>query len=354
MRLTTLILGLMLSIMAQANTSPLKVAFVYVSTVGDAGWSRSHEDARVYLEKTFGKNIETTFVENVPVGKEARKVFDRLAQEGQDVIFATSYGYMVSSQRVASMYPNVKFEHATGLRRGDNLSTYGTRAYEARYLSGIVAGRMTNSDKIGYVAAYPIPEIIRGINAFTLGVRSVNPDAEVEVKWTKSWYNPTKAAKLTHQLIDDGADIITQHTDSPEPVKVANERGVYAIGYHSDMSEFGPKTHLMSVTHNWGKIYAKRIEAMQDESWKSSDLWMGLKEGTSGLTSISRIIPNAVMKEVNTAKQQIIAGNRNIFAGPIKNNRGRMRVRENNRLTDDELQRLNWYVEGTTGDLRIY
>ena len=207
MRQFLLLLVTLLALPAMAG--PIKVAFVYVSPVGDVGWSYSHDEGRRYLEKQYGQNIETKVVENVPEGREAREVLEKLAEEGNDIIFTTSWGYMVPSQRAASMYPAVKFEHATGLRRGDNLSTYATRAYEARYLSGVIAGRMTKSNKIGYVAAYPVAEIIRGVNAFTLGARSVNPNVEVEVQWTKSWYAPEVAAQFTNALIDNGADIIT-------------------------------------------------------------------------------------------------------------------------------------------------
>lgn len=333
---------------------PLKVAFVYVSPVGDVGWTYSHDEGRRYLEQMYGANIETKIVESVPEGREAREVFERLAEEGNDIIFTTSWGYMVSSQRTASMYPNVKFEHATGLRRGDNLSTYSTRAYEARYLSGVIAGRMTKSNRVGYVAAYPVAEIIRGINAFTLGVRSVNPNAVVDVQWTKSWYAPAVANKITHKLIDDGADIVTQHIDSPTPVKVAEARGVYAIGYHSDMSKFGSRAHLLSVTHNWGKIYAQRVAALQSNQWSPKDLWPGLKEGTSKLTSISPIIPASILKEVEAIKAGVISGEQVIFAGPINNTRGRTKVRDGRALSDDELLRMNWFVEGTIGDTKVY
>ena len=332
---------------------PLKVAFVYVSPAGDAGWSYSHDLGRQYLEQQFGDQIQTKVVESVPEGRQARNVLADLAKD-HDIIFSTSWGYMIPAQRTAEQFPNVKFEHATGLRRGDNLSTYATRAYEARYLSGMIAAAMSESGKIGYVAAHPIAEVIRGINAFTLGAQSINPEITVQVEWTNAWYAPSVSRAKSNKLIDEGADVLAHHVDTPTPVKVAQERGVYAFGYHSDMSEFGPKSHLASVVHDWGKIYEKRIAALTDDTWSSQDLWSGLKQSTSKLVSINPLIPQWVMDKVEIAKTEIMEGKRQIFTGPIKNHRGRVRLKEGRQLSDVDLQRMNWYVQGIEGKLKFF
>lgn len=336
-----------------AQSAPLKVAFVYVSPVGDVGWSYSHDLGRQYLEKHSNGEVVTQFVESVPEGRKARETFVKLAQEN-DVIFATSWGYMVSMERVAEQYPNVKFEHATGIRRGDNLSTYATRIYEARYLSGIVAASMSKTNRVGYVAAFPIPEVIRGLNAFTLGAQSVNPNISVAVEWTKAWYDPAKAKKLSNKLINEGADVLAQHTDSPAPVEVAQRRGVYAIGYHSDMSAYGKDSHLTSVIHDWGKIYQQRIKSFINKSSQVEDAWTGLKDGSSKLSAINSVVPRHVIEAVNLAKQQISDGELNIFAGPIRNHKGRTRVKLDKSLADEDLKRMNWYVAGVEGDLKFY
>ncbi|GAA3932526.1 BMP family ABC transporter substrate-binding protein [Litoribacillus peritrichatus] len=352
MRFSILIMSVLLSCLSGATwAKPIKVAFVYVSPVGDVGWTRSHDQGRQYLEEVYGDRVETSFVDSVPEGKDSREVIEQLAKDGNDIIFTTSWGYMISSEKVAKNYPEVKIEHATGLRWGDNLSAYSTRAYQARYLSGVVAGRMTKSNRIGYVAAHPIPEVIRGINAFTLGVRSVNPAAEVAVEWTKKWYAPQVEADITNKLIDDGADLITHHTDTSEPVKVAESRGVYAIGFHTDMSKYGPKTHLLSVTHHWGRIYEQRIAALENGAWTAQDFWPGLKEGTSELSSVSSAIPKAVMRQVDQIKNEIVEGQLRIFTGPIKNHQGRRKVRKDKVLDDSDLARMNWFVEGVVGSI---
>ena len=338
---------------AAVQAKPLKVAFVYVSPVGDVGWSYSHDLGRKHLEQQFGSNIVTSIVESVPEGRNARKVLVKLAEEN-DVVFATSWGYMVSMERVAEQYPNVKFEHATGIRRGDNLSTYATRAYEARYLSGMVAAAMSNTGRIGYVAAFPIPEVIRGVNAFTLGAQAINPNITVAVEWSNAWYAPAVAKKLSNKLIDDGADVLAQHTDSPAPVQAAQKRGVYAIGYHSDMSAFGPKSHLTSVVHDWGKMYESRLQSIMDNRAEVADVWTGLKEGSSKLATISPEVPGYILQKVNLAKAQISSGELNIFSGPIKNHKGRVRIKEGKTLDDEDLNRMNWYVAGVEGNLKFY
>lgn len=351
MRIILTIWFILLSI--NLNALPLKVAFVYVSPAGDAGWSYSHELARKYVIETFGDRIETEVVESVPEGRQARATIESLAKN-HDLVFTTSWGYMIPTQRIAEQFPDVKFEHATGIRRGGNLSTYATRAYQARYLSGMIAASMSKAERIGYVASHPIAEVIRGLNAFTLGAQSINPNIKVEVQWTNAWYAPSESKKLTNHLIDNGADIIAHHVDTPTPIQVAESRGVYAIGYHTDMSEFGPKSHLVSVVHDWGKIYASRIQSVIDNTWSPKDLWPGLKQNTSHLASINPNIPKDIINKVNTTTSAIKDGTFHVFTGPIKNHRSRIRVREDETLSDSELLRMDWYVEGIVGNLRFF
>lgn len=349
MKLVVVLAALMISMSVIGK--PLKVAFVYVSPVGDAGWTRSHDDARKSVERHFGEDVETHFVEGVAEGAASRKVITQLAEQGADMVFTTSWGYMVPTQRVASMFPDTRFEHATGLRRGDNLSTYANRAYEGRYLAGVLAGRTTKSNKIGYVAAFPVVEVIRGINAFTLGARSVNPEVEVHVKWTRSWYNPAKATQLADLLMDQGVDVMAQHTDSTAPLVAAEKRGVYAIGYHTDMSSFAPRYHLGSVIHDWSGIYKERIEALKNDRWQSKGIWPGLKEGAVDLVSLHSDVPQSTRNELNVIKGKLAANEQVIFKGPILNHKGRKKVRRGRTLSDDELIRMNWFVAGVKGNL---
>ncbi|WP_157729929.1 BMP family ABC transporter substrate-binding protein [Bacterioplanes sanyensis] len=347
---TTLIAQLSLNV--QAQTEPFKVAFVYVGPVGDSGWSKSHDLGREHVERVFGDRIQTNFVESVPTGRGASDTIDRLVNEGHDMVFTTSWGYMIPTDRAAQNHPNVLFEHATGIRRGDNLSTYANRAYQGRYLAGVAAGSMSKSGVIGYVAAHPVVEIIRGINAFTLGVRSVNPDAQVQVEWTRSWYDPKTERQLTNTLINQGADVIAQHTDSPAPIQTAERRGVYSIGYHTDMSRFAPEHHLLSIVHDWGAVYEQRIQAALDQRWQSADVWQGMDSGAVNLTQIHSQVPEAVRQRLENEQAALSAGAQKVFAGPINNHRGRTKVREGHVLSDLDLMHMDWFVEGVKGQLR--
>lgn len=330
------------------NAAPIKAAFVLVGPANYVGWSYSHDQGRQYLEDQFGAQIKTEFVEFVPEGRAARKVLQELAEKN-DIVFATSIGYMIPTESIARQNPKVMFEHATGTRQGKNLTNYATRAFQPRYLSGLIAGSMTKTGKIGYVAAHPIPEVIRGINAFTLGVREVNPQAEVEVVWTKSWYSPEKDVKLSTQLIEGGVDVLTHHTDSSSVAELAEKKDVQVIGYHSDMSSFAPNSHLASVVHNWGPYYAQRIQAMIDGTWKAGSDWTGMAESTSKLVSLNHKIPDDVRALIANKQAELMAGTLKVFQGPIKNYRGRVRVKDGKVLSDDKLLRMNWYVEGVKG-----
>lgn len=345
-----MVAGLLFSFSSITLGAPLKAAFVLIGPADFVGWSYSHNEGRKFLEQKFGNKIKTEVVEFVAEGRASRKVIQELASRN-DIVFATSLGYMIPTEAMAKEYPNVIFEHATGSRRGNNLSTYATRAYQPRYLSGIIAGSMTKTNKIGYVAAHPIPEVIRGINAFTLGVREVNPNAVVEIEWSKSWYDPESEALLAEKLIGLGADVLTHHTDSSAVVIQAEKQGVYSIGYHADMSEFAPKHHLVSVVHNWGPYYATRIQALLEGKWVAGNEWSGLADNTSLLASMSDQIPGHVKQLVAEKKSALVAGGIDVFSGPVKNHRGRVRIKLGQGLTDEKLLRMNWYVEGVAGSL---
>ncbi|MCG6202406.1 BMP family ABC transporter substrate-binding protein [Psychromonas antarctica] len=333
------------------DAAPLKVGFVYVSPVGEAGWTYTHDVARKYLEEKFGDKIKTTFVESVAEGADAERVITQLAKSGNDLIFSTSFGYMNPTIKVAKRFPNVKFEHATGYKRAKNVGTYFDRIYEARYLTGVLAGYMTKSETIGYVAAFPIPEVMRGINAFTLGLRSVKPNATVKVVWVNSWYDPGKEHEAASSLIQQGADVITQHTDSPAPVQAAEAAGIYAIGYHSDMSIYGPKAFLTSPVHHWNEFYAKRVEQVLNGTWNSEDVWQGIGSGMTTLAPLNPAIPADVVKKINALSDDIASGKLHPFAGPIKGQAGSVIAKEGEIIADKVLLGMNFYVEGVEGKL---
>ncbi len=330
---------------------PLKVGFVYVSPVGDAGWTYQHDLGRKELEAALGDKVETSFVESVPEGADAERVIREFAASGHQLVFTTSFGYMNPTIKVAKQFPKVIFEHATGYKRGKNVSTYLARFYEARYLTGIVAGKMTKSNKIGYVAAFPIPEVVRGINAFTIGLRSVNPGAQVNVVWVSSWYDPGKERAAAEALIAQGADIITQHTDSTAPVQAAEDKGVYAIGYHSDMSMYGPKAHLTAATHLWGGYYTKIAKAVLAGDWSSQSTWGGIGDGMIELAPFGPAVPGEVAAMVTAKAKAIGAGKLHPFQGPVKDQDGKVQVAAGSVMSDKDMLGFNWYVEGVVGKL---
>ncbi len=334
-----------------AVAEPLKVGFVYVSPIGDAGWTYQHELGRQHLEKVFGDKVETNFIESVPEGADAERVIRELAASGYKVIFTTSFGYMNPTLKVAKHFPNVVFEHATGYKRADNVGTYLARFYEGRYLAGIVAGKMTKSNTIGYVAAFPIPEVVRGINAFTRGLRSVNANAEVRVVWVNSWIDPGKDREAAETLIAQGADVIVQHVDSTAPVQTAEDRDVYAIGYHSDMSKYGPKSHLTASIHVWNSYYVDVIKAVLAGSWKSGEVWGGIKDGMVELSPLSAAVPADIRALVAAKTEAIRAGTLHPFAGPVKDQDGKVRVAAGAVMSDGDMLGFDWYVEGVVGKL---
>ncbi len=328
-----------------------KVAFVYIGPPGDLGWTYEHDRGRQYLEQQLGDKVETATVENVPEGPDAARVIRQYAQEGYNMIFATSFGYMDAMLEVAQEYPNVYFEHCSGYKTADNMATYFGRMYQPRYLSGIVAGRMTKSNIIGYVAAHPIPEVIRGINAFTLGVRSVNPDAEVHVVWTNTWYDPVKEREAAVALLDEGADIIAQHQDTTEPQKAAQERGALSIGYDSDMRTFVCDTFLTGPVWNWGVYYVKTVQDAINGTWKTHQYWGGMADGVVELADFSPKVPQEVQDEVNAVKDKIISGEWDVFCGPIVDQDGNTVVPEGECMSDGDMLNMNFFVDGVVGTI---
>ncbi|GMQ96330.1 MAG: BMP family ABC transporter substrate-binding protein [Gammaproteobacteria bacterium] len=330
---------------------PLKVAFVYVSPIGDAGWTFQHELGRRQMVAALGDRVETKFIETVPEGAEAERVIRQFAADGYGLVFTTSFGYMNPTIKVAKRFPDIKFEHATGYKRSNNVGTYNVRFYEGRYLAGIVAGGMTKSNIAGYVAAFPIPEVIMGINAFTLGMQSVNAEARTKVIWTNSWYDPGREREAAGVLVTQGADVLTHHTDSTAVVQAAEEKGVYAIGYHSDMSKYGPRAQLTAVTHHWGDFYTRVTREVLDGTWKSRDVWGGIKAGMVSLAPINPVVPRALIAQVKEKEDAIRNGGFHPFQGPVKDQAGKVRIAAGTTIGDDELLKMQWYVQGVQGKL---
>ena len=295
--------------------------------------------------------VETTYVESVPEGADAERVIRNLAASGHDLIFTTSFGYMNPTAKVARDFPDVKFEHATGYTQADNLATYSARFYEGRAVLGTMAGMMTKTNTVGYVGSIPIPEVVRGINAFTIAMRKVNPDAEIKVVWVNSWYDPGKEADAAKALIDQGADIITQHTDSPAPLQVAQERGVLGFGQASNMQSFAPEAQLTSIIDNWNDYYIERVQAVIDGTWESHDVWQGIVDGMVGFPEYGAMVPEDVKAAAEAVKEGIVAGTLDPFAGPIVNQGGEQVIGEGEVLDDKALLGMNYYVEGVQGSL---
>jgi simple sugar transport system substrate-binding protein len=328
---------------------PLKVGFVYVSPIGDAGWTTQHNRGREQMQQALGDKVTTSFVEKVPEGADAERVIRDLATQGHELIFTTSFGFMNPTIKVAEEFPKVKFEHATGYKSAANVGTYNVRFYEGRYAAGVLAGRMTRSNTLGYVGAFPIPEVLQGINAFTLGARSVNPKVQVRVIWVNSWYDPGKERDAANALIGQGADIVTHHTDSSAVVAAAEEKGKYAVAYHSDMSRFGPKAQLAAVTHHWGEYYTKTAQSVLDGTWKPGNLWGGMKDGMIKIEAFNAGVPKEVVDEVEKRAAAIKAVEFHPFTGPIAGNDGKEIAAKGVVLTDEQLGKMDFYVEGVVG-----
>lgn len=343
-------LGLALATSAGA-TEPLKVAFVYVGPVGDAGWTYAHDQGRLMLEKEMGDKVKTTYVESVPEGADAERVIRQLAVDGNQLIFTTSFGYMEATLKVAKMFPKVVFEHATGFKTAKNLGVYETRFYEGAYLLGILAGGMSKTNTLGFVGSFPIPEVIRNINAFTLGAQSVNPKIKTKVIWVNTWYDPGKERQAAETLVAQGADVMCQNTDSPATLQVAQEKGVYACGWDSDMARFAPKAQLSANINHWGPHYVKSAQAVLAGTWKSGDVKLGIAEDAIHLAPVLPVVPAATKKVFDDKFAAIKAGSFHPFSGPIADQTGAIKVAADAVLPATELMSMNWYVAGIEGSI---
>jgi simple sugar transport system substrate-binding protein len=340
--------GLMMAASAQA--ADLKVGFVYVGPVGDFGWSYQHDQGRQAIEAEFGDRVETTFVESVPEGPDAERVIRQLAASGHGLIFTTSFGYMDPTLKIAKMFPKVKFEHATGYKRADNVSTYSARFYEGRHVIGTIAGMMTKTKKIGYIASVPIPEVVRGINAATLAARAFDPEITTQVVWVNSWYDPGKEADAAKALISNGADVIMQHTDSPAGVQAAANAGVFSFGQASDMIKFAPTKQLTAIEDNWAPYYIERTRAVLDGTWASQDSWKGIAAGEVKMSPYTNM-PDEVKAAAEKAAADVASGAVHPFTGPIKDRDGTERIPAGATADDGMLLGMDWFVEGVLGDL---
>jgi simple sugar transport system substrate-binding protein len=331
---------------------PLKIAFAYVGPVGDGGWTFAHDNARKALEKEFGDKITTSFVENVPESADAERVIRDMATQGNKLIFGTTFGYMEPMLKVAPDFKDVKFEHATGYKQADNMRTYDSRTYEGAYMAGIIAGKMTKSNTLGVVASIPIPEVIRNINSFTLGAQSVNPKVKTKVVWVNGWFDPPKETEAATSLMNGGADVLFQNTDSPAVLKAAEAKGKRAFGWDSDMTAYGPKAHLGSAIINWGPYYIKTTKEALDGSWKGgTGVWWGVKEGAIDLVSIAEDVPADIKTKVADVKKGLADGSFVIWKGPITDNKGKVQIAKDAAADDKFLGGLNFYVKGVEGKI---
>jgi simple sugar transport system substrate-binding protein len=331
------------------TADPLKVGLVYVAPLTEAGWVRQHEQARQAVQAALGARVKTAYVENVAEGPDAERVIRDLAATGHKLIFTPSFGYMEPTLKVAKDFPDVKFESITGYKTAANVAAANARYYEGRYLAGIAAGRMSKSNLAGYVAGFPIPEVLQGINAFTLGMRSVNPKAQVKVLWLNTWFDPGKERDAAMALFDQGADVLSFHTASTAVMAAAQERGKLAIAYHSDMRKVAPDAQVVAVTHQWGDYYTRRTRAVLDGSWRSGNVWGGVMEGMIRVGYFGSKVPKAVQDEVLARQRDIASGRLKPFAGPIADNAGRAVIGPGQVLSDAQILAMNYLVAGVQG-----
>lgn len=329
----------------------VKAGFIYIGPPGDGGWTYAHDQGRKYLEEQLPE-VEVLIKESVPEDQSVEKVARDMIDQGANVIFATSFGYMDYIEKVSKEFPDVKFFHCSGYKTTDNMTAYFGKIEQPRYLSGIVAGMQTKTNKIGYVAAFPIPEVIRGINAFTLGAQSVNPDVVVQVTWTNTWYDPAKEKEAAVALLDQGVDIIAQHQDTAGPQQAAEERGVWAIGYNSDMSAYAPKANLTSAVWNWGPYYVAAVKSVIDGTYQSESYWEGLDAGIVDLAPLTANAPQGAAEKVEAIKKAMLEGSFDPMQGPIKNQAGELKVPEGSVMSDEEQLSLSWFVEGVEGQIQ--
>ena len=336
-------------ITTSSQAEPVRAGFVYVSPITEAGWTRQHDEGRKAVEQALGDKVKTTYVADVPEGSDAERVIRDLASQGHQIIFTPSFGYMEPTLKVAKEFPHVKFESVTGYKTAANVSASNARYYEGRYLAGVAAGRMTTSNLAGYVAGFPIPEVLQGINAFTLGMRSVNSKARVKVIWLNAWFDPPKEREAAMTLFNQEVDVIAFHTGSTAVMAAAQERGKMAVAYHSDMRRVGPDAQIVAVTHQWGDYYTRRVKAVMDGTWKSGSIWGGVKEGMVRVGDFGPKVPKKVQDEVLALQKKIGAGQLHPFAGPIRDSEGQEVLPRGQRLTDEQILNMNYLVQGVVG-----
>jgi len=334
---------------AAAKPAPLKIAFAYVGSVGDGGWTFAHDNARKAVEKEFGDKVVTSFVEKVPESADAERVFRDLAGQGNKLIFGTTFGYMEPMLKLAPDFKDVKFEHATGYKTAENLRTYDSRTYEGAYMAGIIAGKMTKTNTLGVVGSIPIPEVIRNINSFTMGAQSVNPKIKTKVVWVNEWFNPPKETEAATALINGGADILMQNTDSPAVLKTAEEKGKRAFGWDSDMTAYGPKAHLGSAIINWAPYYIKATKDALDGKWATGSVWWGVKEGAIDLVSMASDVPADAKAKVDEVRAGLKAGTFHPWTGPIVDQAGKEILAKGVVADDKFLGGVKFYVKGVEG-----
>ena len=333
------------------KAEPLKVAFAYVGPVGDGGWTFAHDNGRKALEAEFGDKIVTSFVENVPASADAERVIRDLASQGNKLIFGTTFGYMEPMLKVAPDFKDVKFEHATGYKTAENLRTYDSRTYEGAYMAGVIAGSMTKSNTLGVVASIPIPEVIRNINSFTLGAQSVNPKVKTKVVWVNGWFDPPKETEAATSLINGGADVLMQNTDSSAVLQTAEKMGKRAFGWDSDMTAYGPKAHLGSAVINWGPYYIKSVKDALEGTWATGGVWWGHKEGAIDMVSIAEDVPAETKAKIDTIKAGLKDGSFSIWKGPIVGQDGKEVLAKDAVADDKFLGGIKFYVKGVEGKL---
>lgn len=340
-------LGFAASAGAQDKT---KICFIYVGSKTDGGWTQAHDIGRQALQDHFGEKIETPFLESVPEGPDAERAIERMARSGCALVFTTSFGFMDPTIKVAEKFPDVKFEHATGFKSAANVATYNSRFYEGRYIQGQIAAKMSQKGVAGYIASFPIPEVVMGINSFVHGAQSVNPDFKVKVIWANTWFDPGKEADAAKALIDQGVDILTQHTDTTAPMQVAAERGIKAFGQASDMIKAGPETQLTAIVDTWGAYYIKRTQQLLDGTWKSEQIWDGLKDGILTMAPYTNM-PDDVKKMAEETEAKIRSGELHPFTGPIKKQDGSDWLKDGEKAQDGVLLGMNFYIAGVDDKL---
>jgi len=336
---------------ATTTVEPLKVGFVYSGPIGDVGWTYQHELGRQRVEKELGSRVKTVFVENVPESADAERVIRQLVSDGCGMIFTTSFGFMEPTVKVAREFPKVFFEHATGYKTAENLGVYQSKFYEGAYLLGIIAGKMTKTGTLGYVGSFSIPEVLRNVNAWTMGARSVNPSVKTEVIWINSWYDPPREKEAAETLINQGADVLYQNTDSPAIVQAAEAKGLHAFGQDSDMAKYGPKAELTANVVNWGGYYVKKVKDVLEGKWKSEDTKWGMAEGMIEVMPLNAAVPPEVSRLFDEKKAAIQGGTLHPFSGPVLDQSGATKVATGETIAEKELWSLNWYVQGIDGKL---